>query len=366
MAFADTRSAASRKPTVKRKKERFVPLLIEVEQELHQDIDLKSLATRLGVSSFHFHRTFLGSIGETPKKHVERLRLERASYLLAVTDEPIIDIALAVGFKNPETLSRNFKKFLGFTPRGYRRMAKAAQAERVAHTDFHSSSDYRLSRARFEKLPPTNLLAVRRMGEYGTFHNGFGDSRNPWSDVLDWAVARGISTGPLRLGIYYDDPTLTPKPLQRADFCIAIDRPIEGADTVRCIRFAGGLYGVVEYVGRIEHLLNAFRGLADEIRRSGVYSFAEGPPMDSLLETNVDGSAGVHRIEVAFPVKRIKRAQQESSRTSSERSGTVTRSEVRTHEEPLLARDRRPSGTRVRVARQLRARAALGAQSHRK
>ncbi len=308
---------------MKRQKERLVPLLIEVGQELDRDINLHSLATRLGVSSFHFHRTFLGSIGETPKKHVERLRLERASYLLAVTDEPIIDIALAVGFKNPETLSRNFKRFLGFTPRGYRRMAKAAQAERVAHTDFHSSTDYRLSRARFEKLPPTHLLAIRRMGEYGKFHDAFGDARTPWSDLLDWAASRGISTGPLRLGIYYDDPTLTPKPLQRADFCIAVDRPIEGTDGVRCILFDGGLYGVVEYVGRIDHLLNAFRGLADEIRRSSVYSFGAGPPIDSLLETNVDGSPDIHRIEVAFPVKRVKRAQQESSRTAQRRSSNV-------------------------------------------
>jgi AraC family transcriptional regulator len=310
---------------VKRQRERLVPLLIEVGQELDQDINLQSLATRLGVSSFHFHRTFLGSIGETPKKHVERLRLERASYLLAVTDDPIIDIALAVGLKNPETLSRNFKRFLGFTPRGYRRMAKAAQAERVARTDFHSSSDYRLSRARFEKLPPTHLLAIRRMGEYGKFHDALGDARTPWSALLDWAAARGISTGPLRLGIYYDDPTLTPKPLQRADFCIAVDRPIEGTDTVRCIHFPGGLYGVVEYIGRIDQLLNAFRGLADEIRRSSVYSFGAGPPLDSLIETNVDGSPNIHRIEVAFPVKRVGRAQQESSRTAQRRSSNVAR-----------------------------------------
>ena len=300
---------------MKERKERFVPLLIEVEQDLNQDISLKALASRLGVSSFHFHRSFLGSIGETPKKHVERLRLERASYLLAVTDEPIIDVALAVGFKNPETLSRNFKRFLGLTPRAYRRMAKAAQAERVANTDFHNSSDYRLSRARFEKLPPMHLLAIRRMGAYGTYHAASGDSRNPWSDVLEWASARGISTSPLRLGIYYDDPTLTPKPLQRADFCVAVERPVEGSDPVRCMHFAGGLYGVVEYVGRIEHLLSAFRGLADEIRRSSVYAFAEGPPIDSLLEENVDGSEGVQRIEIAFPVKRVRRVQQESSRT---------------------------------------------------
>lgn len=292
---------------MKKTNERLLPLLIEVQRDLDQDIDLASLATRFGTSPFHFHRTFADALGETPKKHVERLRLERAASLLAVTDQPILEIALAVGFKNPETLSRNFRKFLGYSPSGYRQAAKRLQAERVAHTDFHSSDAYALSRARFEKLPSAHLLAVRHMGHYGALRDRFGNARNPWSELLAWAQAAGVAVSPPCIGIYYDDPTLTPEPLQRADICIGVHRPVAGTAKIRCIEFGGGPYGIVEYVGRTATVLNAFRGLADEIRRSPSFVFRDGPPLEIVRATNVNGTPGVDRIDVCFPVKRRNR-----------------------------------------------------------
>ena len=287
--------------------DRLVPLLIDVERSLDQDIDLASLAARFGASAFHFHRTFAGAIGETPKKHVERLRLERAAFLIAVTDEPILDIALAVGFKNPETLSRNFRKFLGYSPRSYRQMAKRAQADRVANTDFHSDPVYSLSRARFTKVPAQQLLALRHIGDYGALHERFGTGQDPWDELLEWARERNLPTGDARIGIYYDDPTLTPKPLHRSDICVPVQRPIEGTERIRCIPFAGGLYAIVEYVGRLTTILNGFRGTADEIRRSKIYTFRDAAPLEIVRTTNVGGVAGVHRMDIAFAVQKRSR-----------------------------------------------------------
>src|SRR5215216_6047705 len=83
-----------------------IPLLIGVQSNLDQDISLESLARQYGYSPFHFHRFFSKAVGETPKQHVGRLRLERAAYKLAITAETILEIALSVGFKNHETFSR--------------------------------------------------------------------------------------------------------------------------------------------------------------------------------------------------------------------------------------------------------------------
>jgi AraC-like DNA-binding protein/DNA gyrase inhibitor GyrI len=286
--------------------DRFSQLLIEIQAGLDENIDLRSLAGRFGASAFHFHRTFARTIGETPKKHVERLRLERAAMMIAVTDRPIVDIALEVGFKNHETLTRNFRKFAGYTPQGYRRMAKRLQAERVANTNFHASDEYRLSRARFERLAAGSLLAIRHVGQYGALHETFGGEPNPWSELFDWACTKRVAVTPLRIGIYYDDPTLTPAALQRADICIPVRRSTDGDDRVRCIPFAGGTYCIVEYIGHPRLLLNAFRGCADEIRRSQSYVFRDGPPIEIVRETNVAGVAGALRLDACFPV--MKRA----------------------------------------------------------
>ena len=86
----------------------LVPLLIDVQRQLDQDLSLESLAQQCGYSPFHFHRVFSREVGETPKQYVDRLRLERAAYKLAITGERILEVALSVGFKNHESFSRAF------------------------------------------------------------------------------------------------------------------------------------------------------------------------------------------------------------------------------------------------------------------
>src|SRR5262245_42902672 len=89
------------------------------------------MARKYGSSPFHFHRLFSNVVGETPKQHVDRLRLERAAYELAISKKKVIEIALAVGFKNHETFSRRFKRAFGYTPKEYRDASRIAQQQRL-------------------------------------------------------------------------------------------------------------------------------------------------------------------------------------------------------------------------------------------
>ena len=57
----------------------IAPLLIGVQTHPERDVSLESLAREWGYSSSHFHRLFTEAVGETPKAHVERVRLERAA-----------------------------------------------------------------------------------------------------------------------------------------------------------------------------------------------------------------------------------------------------------------------------------------------
>jgi transcriptional regulator GlxA family with amidase domain len=130
------------------------PLLIKVQSSLDQDISLGSLARQYGYSPFHFHRFFSKTVGETPKRHVDRLRLERAAYKLAITRESVLEIGLSVGFKYHETFSRAFKRAFGYTPRDYRRACKVAQAEWSQRKRGFRGEGCRLSDVRFVSCPP--------------------------------------------------------------------------------------------------------------------------------------------------------------------------------------------------------------------
>ena len=57
----------------------IAPLLTEVKDNLDGDLTLAALARAAGASPFQFPRQFSSAVGETPRRHVERLRLERAA-----------------------------------------------------------------------------------------------------------------------------------------------------------------------------------------------------------------------------------------------------------------------------------------------
>jgi AraC family transcriptional regulator len=92
-----------------------------VAAHLAENIGLTELAAIAGLSPFHFARAFKQSVGDPPHRYQTRRRIERACELLTTTDMPVIDIAAAVGFEAPQTLTRLFRRELGMTPSAYRR-----------------------------------------------------------------------------------------------------------------------------------------------------------------------------------------------------------------------------------------------------
>ncbi len=86
----------------------------------HRPLDLNEIATEACLSPYHFHRQFKAVHGLTPHQYLTRLRLDRASRMLRHTDQPITQIALAVGFQNPAAFSRRFTGAFGEPPVQYR------------------------------------------------------------------------------------------------------------------------------------------------------------------------------------------------------------------------------------------------------
>jgi transcriptional regulator GlxA family with amidase domain len=60
----------------------LMPLLVYIQANLDQDLALAALGRRANLSPDHLQRVFNAAIGETPKAHVTRLRVERAAFCL--------------------------------------------------------------------------------------------------------------------------------------------------------------------------------------------------------------------------------------------------------------------------------------------
>lgn len=90
-------------------------------EHLERRVTLDELAGIARLSPFHFARAFTKTVGMPPFRYQQKLRLDRASELLAQTDMRIIDVALAVGYESPQALSRVFVKHRGMAPSQWRR-----------------------------------------------------------------------------------------------------------------------------------------------------------------------------------------------------------------------------------------------------
>lgn len=88
-------------------------------------LDIDALAAIACCSPAHFIRTFSATFGETPKRYLQRRRVERAMALLRTTDLDVQDVCTAVGWSSLATFTRRFREIVGTTPARYRAAAPA-------------------------------------------------------------------------------------------------------------------------------------------------------------------------------------------------------------------------------------------------
>ncbi len=97
-------------------------------EHLAEALPVERLAEAARLSLRQFGRAFRRETGETPAKAVERLRVEAARLRLQGGSEPIEQIALAVGFTDPERMRRAFIKLHGHPPQAIRRESRSNAA----------------------------------------------------------------------------------------------------------------------------------------------------------------------------------------------------------------------------------------------
>jgi AraC family transcriptional regulator of adaptative response / methylphosphotriester-DNA alkyltransferase methyltransferase len=93
----------------------------ELIRERYRDhLTLGEIAARLNISPYHMQRVFKRMTGTTPSKQLLDIRMEAAKRRLTANDQPIGEIAEAVGFRSASHFTVAFHKTFGCTPNEYR------------------------------------------------------------------------------------------------------------------------------------------------------------------------------------------------------------------------------------------------------
>lgn len=89
-----------------------------------QKLVLKDIANHVGVSPFYLERLFKQETLETPRSYLEKIRIDKAAYLLSSTDQSNLEICYEVGFQSPSSFYKVFRRLMNCSPSEYRILAK--------------------------------------------------------------------------------------------------------------------------------------------------------------------------------------------------------------------------------------------------
>ena len=83
-----------------------------------------------GLAPTTFARRFKKATGFGPMEYVHRVRVEEAKKKLESGNEVVENIGFDVGYEDPASFRRVFKRKVGLTPSGYRRRFGRSRFER--------------------------------------------------------------------------------------------------------------------------------------------------------------------------------------------------------------------------------------------
>ncbi|RQS68209.1 AraC family transcriptional regulator [Burkholderia sp. Bp8963] len=105
-------------------------LLDHVDANLRSSLSLADLAAASAMTVGNLTRALKRATGETPKRWLQRRRVEHAKQLLIRNNGSLSEIAIACGFSNQSHLTRVFVKLAGTTPRTWQASRRAAAQSR--------------------------------------------------------------------------------------------------------------------------------------------------------------------------------------------------------------------------------------------
>lgn len=192
---------------------RFGKVLDHIEAHLGEALSIEHLSRIANFSRFHFHRQFAEFVGASVARYILLLRLRRASYRLAFDRRAkVIDIALEVGFENPESFTRAFRNTFGKSPSQFRRQPDwEAWHEHYRFRIPERKQNVQVDIVDFE----TTLIAVLE-------HRGPTERVNDSvARFIAWRKETGLSPkqASRTFGVAFDNPDTTEPSQFRFDIC---------------------------------------------------------------------------------------------------------------------------------------------------
>jgi AraC family transcriptional regulator len=283
----------------------LLPALVHAQTNLDGPLSVAELAATVDRSPSHFARRFATATGETPGRHLERLRLERAARLLVTRDATVLEIALDCGYASHETFTRAFVRRFGLTPSVWRaaaatRRASDPQRPRAQDGLEEELAIGHLSETRVRRLRPLQLLFVRNVGPYEDVPVSL------WDELPAAAVRLGAGTDGHLVGVAHDAPGITDPSRLRFDAGLVVHRTPRVTARESGIgfeRIEGGTFAITTHIGPYASIPAAYESIVERLRAMAQRIEIIGVPSIELYHTTrIDPVGRLNQTDIAIPV----------------------------------------------------------------
>ncbi|MFD2668386.1 helix-turn-helix domain-containing protein [Listeria grayi] len=97
---------------------------------------MKELTYQLNISQSYLSSIFKKYTQTSPIEYFIQLKIDQACKFMKLTDMKIYEIAKKVGYEDPYYFSRLFKKYMGLSPKVYRKQV-SVQEPSLMRQEFH-------------------------------------------------------------------------------------------------------------------------------------------------------------------------------------------------------------------------------------
>ena len=293
-----------------------------IHRHLGDPLTLPALARVAAFSPYHFHRVFGAIAGETLFGFVQRLRLERAAAVLRDGgDQSVLVVALDHGFGSAATFARAFRARFGMSATEWRaggaarwarrrrpvsnpgkQVRKAGKAARRGggHTAGRGTRKEAPLPIELRELPPHQVAYMRYVGPYGS-------AAIPalWTRLMRWMGTRDLHVADtIRLGLGYDDPTITASDQCRYDACVVVPHDFAPDRWVTLGEVAGGKHAVARFTGGPDEIAPAWEQVFRAWLPGSGYQPDDKPGIEVYRgDPTVPGRRGQFRCDLCLPVR---------------------------------------------------------------
>ena len=287
-----------------------------IEHHLGNTLSLEELSDTAGFSKYHFSRIVQGILHEPLGHYVNRIRMEKALFLLAHrTDKNMTDIAYELGLSDSAVFSRAFKNYYGVSPRGYRKEYSKYCKDSFILSEYNKNTakkewEYNpfpvTGQITIENLDEKQVAYVRHTGTYETLAKEYGGLMQT---LFNYAKKQHLLVEDHNwiLAIYHDNPEFGEESQFRTSLCLTVpeDIRIQEDGVLGRMKLEGGLYAVGHFQIQQEQYSGAWNYMYQEWLTCSGYVPRNSYPFEVYRNDPYANENHIHEVDIYVPIETI-------------------------------------------------------------